>query len=411
MVPQSETLSRKSQQPPNPGKARIVVRPGRHFLQIPGPTNIPSAVLRALGRDIIDHRSAEFSSLASGVLEKLRRVVGTSSPIIIYPSSGTGAWEGALVNVLSPGDRVLMPETGFFSEQWTNLASRLGFDPVSIKGDWRTGASADAVERALDADTGTIIKAVAVVHNETSTGVRSHIDRVREAIDRAGHPALLLVDTVSSLGSIEYHHDGWGVDVMIGCSQKGLQLPPGIGINVLSDRALVASEASTTRKGYWDWGAILEFNADGFYPYTPPTNMFFALDASLDLLLGEGMDSVLTRHHRHASAVRAAVEAWGLEIQPTITDEQSNSLTAVRMFEGFDADELRKVVLDEFDTSLGTGLGRLRGRVFRIGHLGSLNDAMVIGAVGAVEAGLGRLGVPLEGSGLVAATERLAADR
>lgn len=382
---------------------------GRHFLQIPGPSNVPPEVLRALSRDVIDHRGPEFAELTSGVLQKLGRLVGTTSPIVIYPSSGTGGWEASLVNVLSPGDAILIPETGFFSDMWATLAQNLGYEVRTIPGDWRRGVQAAEVRAVLAEDDRRDIKAVAIVHNETSTGVRSDVESVRRAIDDAGHGALLLVDTISSLGSAEYRHDAWGVDVMVGCSQKGLQLPPGIGINALSERALSAHRGSTTPKGYWDWGPILDLNADGFFPYTPPTNMLFALDVSLDLLLGEGIEAVVARHDRLAEATRVAVNAWGLETQCQVPEDSSNSLTAIRVADGADADALREVVLRRFDTSLGTGLGQLRGKVFRVGHLGALNDPMLLGALGAVEAGLRSTGMRPRASGVAAAVEYLAA--
>jgi alanine-glyoxylate transaminase/serine-glyoxylate transaminase/serine-pyruvate transaminase len=391
------------------GDAGAPMTPGRHFLQIPGPSNVPSEVLRALSRDVIDHRGPEFAELTKGILQKLGRLVGSSSPIVIYPSSGTGAWEASLVNVLSPRDAVLIPETGYFSELWGKLASSLGYDARTVAGDWRRGVRADDVAAVLADDHERAIKAVGIVHNETSTGSRSDVLRIRQAIDSVGHDALLLVDTISSLGSAEYRHDDWGVDVMIGCSQKGLQLPPGLGLNVLSGRAVEAHRASTTPKGYWDWGPMLELNPSGYFPYTPPTNLLFGLDVSLDLLLAEGLHAVVARHDRLAHATRLAVDAWGLELQCVVPDELSNSLTAIRLGAIADADALRDVVLRRFDTSLGTGLGRLRGTVFRIGHLGSMNDPMLLGALGAVEAGLWSSGLASARSGVAAAVEYLAA--
>lgn len=381
---------------------------GRHFLQIPGPTNVPPIVLRALGRDVIDHRGPEFATLTTRILHKLGRLVGSTSPVVIYPSSGTGAWEASLVNVLSPGDAVLIPETGHFSQLWSGLATKLGYDVRTIPGDWRRGVRPDDVATALADDRDRAIKAVGIVHNETSTGARSDVLAVRRALDDVGHDALLLVDTISSLGSADYRHDDWGVDVMVGCSQKGLQLPPGLGLNVVSERALAAHRVSTTPKGYWDWSPMLELNPSGYFPYTPPTNLLFGLDVSLDLLVGEGLDAVVARHDRLADATRTAVLAWGLELQCVAADDLSNSLTAVRVGQHLDADALRAVVLDRFDTSLGTGLGRLRGSVFRIGHLGAMNDPMLLGALGAIEAGLLSCGVALPGSGVAAAVERLA---
>ena len=382
--------------------------PGRHFLQIPGPTNIPSEVLAALGRETIDHRGPEFVALTRRVMGKLGEVIGTSWPVVIYPSSGTGAWEASLVNTLSPGDRVLVAETGFFSELWGSVAANLGFDVQQIPGDWRHGADPEAISRTLRLDVSGEIKAIAVVHNETSTGVLTRIPHVREAINETGHEALLLVDTISSLGSAEYHHDEWGIDVTIACSQKGLQLPPGIGINALSDRALRAHQTSSTPRSYWDWTPMIRDNANGLFPYTPPTNMLFALDVSLDLLLNEGMEALVERHARHSAATRAAVLAWGLETQSVLPEEQSPTLTAVRVPETVDADDLRRVVLEDSDTSLGGGLGRLKGTLFRIGHLGAFNDAMLLGTIGAVERGLVRIGISNAGDGVAAAMNSLA---
>jgi alanine-glyoxylate transaminase / serine-glyoxylate transaminase / serine-pyruvate transaminase len=389
----------------------MTTRPGRHALQIPGPTNVPDRVLRALARPTIDHRGPEFAALAKEVLAGLREVFRTSGPVVVFPSSGTGAWEAALVNTLSPGDRVLMFETGYFATLWRDMAVRLGLAVEFVPGDWRHGVAPAAVEARLADDRARAIQAVAVVHNETSTGVASRIREVRQAIDRAGHPALLLVDTISSLASIDYQHDAWGVDVAVGCSQKGLMLPPGLGLNALGPKAIAASRSAKLPRSYWDWEPMVRDNAAGFFPYTPATNLLYGLGEALALLREEGLENVLARHVRHAAATRAAVSAWGLETVCADPAEHSNSLTAVMMPAGHDADALRKVILDRFDVSLGTGLGKLKGKVFRIGHLGSLNDGMLAGALCAVEMGLALAGVPFRRGGVAAALERLGAAR
>ncbi|MFL5215551.1 MAG: pyridoxal-phosphate-dependent aminotransferase family protein [Microvirga sp.] len=383
-------------------------QPGRHFLQIPGPTNTPLPVLAAIAKPTIDHRGPEFGILGREVLAGIKTVFKTRNPVVIYPASGTGAWEAALVNTLSAGDRVLMFETGWFATLWNKMATRLGLRPEFIKGDWRTGVNADAIETRLAEDKAREIKAVAVVHNETSTGVASGIAAVRRAIDKAGHPALLLVDTISSLGSIDYRHDEWGVDVTIGCSQKGLMLPPGLGFNAVSEKALRTPRTARLPRSYWDWAPILEANAAGAWPYTPPTNLLYGLREALDLLLAEGMANVFARHARHAEATRRAVRAWGLELVPLDDREHSASLTAVFMPEGHDADELRALVLERYDVSLGAGLGKLAGRVFRIGHLGDLNDVWLAGALAGVEMGLVGAGVPVARGGVQAALDHLA---
>jgi alanine-glyoxylate transaminase/serine-glyoxylate transaminase/serine-pyruvate transaminase len=384
---------------------------GRHFLQIPGPTNVPDRVLRALSAPTIDHRGPEFAALAADVLERLPRVFRTSGPVVMYPSSGTGAWEAALVNTLSPGDRVLAFETGHFATLWRTLAERLGLVVDFVPGDWRHGVDPEVVHERLAADRarGAQIRAVCVVHNETSTGVASRVAEVRPAMDAAGHDALLLVDTISSLGSIDYRHDAWGVDVTVGCSQKGLMLPPGLGFNAVSERALEASRTARLPRAYWDWGPILASNRDGAFPYTPPTNLLYGLREALDLLPAEGLDAVLARHARHAAATRRAVRAWGLELVPLDDREHSASLTAVFVPDGYDADEVRRLILDRYDVSLGAGLGRLAGRVFRIGHLGDLNDVWLAGALAGVEMGLTGAGVPIRPGGVQAAIEHLAA--
>lgn len=382
-------------------------RSGRHFLQIPGPTNVPDRVLRAMDHPTIDHRGPTFAKLAGEVLEGLKPVFGTTGPVVVYPSSGTGAWEAALVNTLSPGDRVLMSETGQFSALWVELAKRLGLDVQLLAGDWRHGADPDAIEAALAEDRDGRIKAVAVVHNETSTGVVSRIGEIRQAIDRAGHGALLMVDTISSLASIDYRHDEWGVDVTVAGSQKGLMLPPGLSFNAISDKALAAARGSTIKKSYWDWEAMLDANAQNVFPYTPATNLLYGLKEALAMLMEEGLANVFARHERHARAARAAVGAWGLEVLAKDPGEYSGSLTAVLLPEGKDADELRKIILERFDLSLGNGLGKLKGRVFRIGHLGWFNDLMLAGTLSGIEMGLGSFGMSRNASGVLAALDVL----
>jgi alanine-glyoxylate transaminase/serine-glyoxylate transaminase/serine-pyruvate transaminase len=386
---------------------------GRHFLQIPGPTNVPDTVLRAIDYPTIDHRGPEFAQLGLKVLADIKPVFQTRQPVIIYPASGTGAWEAALVNTLSAGDAVLMVETGHFASLWKKLAERLGLKPEFIAGDWRSGVNAESVHARLAADTQHRIKAVAVVHNETSTGVTSNIAAVRKAMDAAGHPALLLVDTISSLGSIDYRHDEWGVDVTIAGSQKGLMLPPGLSFNAVSTKALEASKTAGLPRAYWAWDEIITANASGYWPTTPSTNLLYGLSAALDQLLAEGMQNVFARHDRHAEATRRAVRAWGLDILCTNPAEYSSALTAVLMpldasGKSHDADALRKRVLERFNMSLGTGLGKLAGRVFRIGHLGDFNDLSLLGTLGGVEMGLQAAGVPHRKGGVQAAIDYLA---
>ena len=383
-------------------------RAGRHFLQIPGPTNVPDRVLRAMDMPTIDHRGPGFQALGREVLEGVRTVFRTAGPVVVYPASGTGAWEAALVNTLSPGDRVLMFETGHFATLWRELATRLRLEVEFVPGDWRSGVPAAALEERLRADGGGAIRAVCVVHNETSTGVATDIPALRRAIDAAGHGALFMVDTISSLGSIDYRHDEWGVDVTVAGSQKGLMLPPGLSFNAISGKALAAHAESRSVRSYWDWSAMLGPNASGFFPYTPATNLLYGLREAVHMLLEEGLDAVFARHARHAEATRAAVEAWGLEILARDPAERSNSLTAVLMPAGHDADRFREVVLDGWDMSLGQGLGRLKGRVFRIGHLGDFNDLMLAGTLAGVEMGLARAGVPHRPGGVQAALSRLA---
>jgi alanine-glyoxylate transaminase/serine-glyoxylate transaminase/serine-pyruvate transaminase len=399
--------------------ARLNSHPsGRHFLQIPGPTNVPDRVLRAIDYPTIDHRGPEFQALGRKVLAEIRAIFQTRSPVIIYPASGTGAWEAALVNTLSPGDSVLMCETGHFASLWKKIADKLALEPIFLggfdEGSWRRGADSGAVEARLAQDTQHAIKAVCIVHNETSTGATSDIAAVRRALDRTSHPALLLVDTISSLGSIDYRHDEWGVDVTVAGSQKGLMLPPGLSFNAISDKALAASKNARLPKAYWGWDEMLEANAKGFFPYTPSTNLLYGLSEAIDLLQEEGLPQVFARHARHAEATRRAVTAWGLEILCEVPSERSNALTAVMMPKDstgrpHDADHLRKIIHENFNMSLGQGLSKLAGWVFRIGHLGDFNDLTLAGTLAGVEMGLGLAGVPHRAGGVQAALSHLAA--
>jgi alanine-glyoxylate transaminase/serine-glyoxylate transaminase/serine-pyruvate transaminase len=382
-------------------------RAGPHFLQIPGPSNVPGRLLRAMAKPTIDHRGPEFQALAKVALEAIKPIFKTEQPVIIFPASGTGAWEAALVNTLSPGDRVLMYETGQFATLWRELAERLGIVPELIGGDWRGGVRADQIEERLVADTGHEIKAVCVVHNETSTGATSKIAQVRQAMDRAGHPALFMVDTISGLASADYRHDEWGVDVTISGSQKGLMLPPGISFNAVSPKAVEASKSAKLMRSYWDWAGQLANNGTGNFPYTPNTNLLYALVEACEMLMEEGLDNVFARHERHAEATRRAVRHWGLEIQCSEPSEQSPVLTGVVMPDGHDADAVRAVILDKFDMSLGSGLGKIKGRMFRIGHLGDLNDLMLTGTLSGVEMGLALAGVPHQKGGVQAAMDYL----
>jgi len=382
---------------------------GRHFLQIPGPTNVPDRILRAMDYPTIDHRGPEFQQLGRSVLAGIRKVFQTSAPVVIFPASGTGAWEAALVNTMSPGDALLMCETGHFATLWKRMAERLGLAVDFIPGDWRHGADPAAIEARLAADVGHRYRAVCVVHNETSTGVTSLVDEVRRAIDRANHPALLMVDTISSLGSIDYRHDEWRVDVSVAGSQKGLMLPPGLSFNAVSAKALDAAKRSRLPRSYWDWNEMLAPNANGFFPYTPATNLLYGLHEAIAMLLEEGLPAVFARHRRHAEATRAAVRAWGLEILCQDPAEYSPVLTAVIVPDGHDADTLRKVALEHFNLSLGQGLGKLAGKVFRIGHLGDFNDLTLLGTLGGVEMALGLAGVPHHKGGVQAAMDSLAA--
>ena len=381
---------------------------GRHFLQIPGPTNVPDRVLRAMDNPTMDHRGPDFGKLGAQVLGRVKQVFQTSGPVVIYPASGTGAWEAALANTLSPGDAVLMCRTGWFAHLWQEMAERLGLKPEFIETDWRRGADVGAIGEALVRDAQHRIKAVCVVHNETSTGCTSRIDEVRAAIDAAKHPALLMVDTISSLGSIDYKHDAWGVDVTVAGSQKGLMLPPGLSFNAVSAKALAAAEGAKLPRSYWDWRPMLAANATGYFPFTPATNLLYGLDAACEMLLEEGLVNVFARHDRHAEATRRAVRAWGLEVQCAEPRHYSSALTAVRVPDGHSANALRAVILERFNMSLGNGLGQLNDRVFRIGHLGDFGDLSLVGALGGVEMGLRAAGVPHAPDGVAAAMNYLA---
>ncbi len=386
----------------------MAAKSGRHFLQIPGPTNVPDRVLRALSKPTIDHRGPEFGVLGKELLAGLRRVFKTANPVVIYPGSGTGAWEAAIVNTCSPGDRVVMFETGHFATLWRDVATRFGVTVDFIPGDWRTGVDAAKLEAKLAEDRGHTIKAVAVVHNETSTGVASRIPELRKAIDAARHPALFLVDTVSSLGCIDYRHDEWGVDVAVSASQKGLMLPPGLSFNALSPKAIAAAKSARLPRSYWDWDQMLRDNAGGYFTYTPSTNLLFGLREALLMLEEEGLEAVFARHLRHGEAARAAVKGWGLELVGTDPREYSPCVTAVMMPAGQDADGFRKLVLDRYDMSLGTGLGKLKGKIFRIGHLGDFNDLSLAGVLAGVEMGLSLAEIPFKRGGIAAALDRLA---
>ena len=389
-------------------------RPGRHFLQIPGPTNVPGRVLEAIARPTIDHRGPGFAALGRACLDGMRRIFGTEGRVYVFPASGTGAWEAALVNTLSPGDRVLVYETGHFARLWAGVARRLGLEVETVEGDWRSGVDPEAVESALARDTragaGGAIRAVAVLHNETSTGAASDVAAVRRALDACGHPALLLVDTVSSLASMPYEHDDWGVDVTVAGSQKGLMLPPGLGFNAVSEKAWRAGADAKLARSYWDWRAMDDPNAAGYFPFTPATNLLFGLREAVAMLEEEGLERVFDRHRRLAAAARRAVQAWGLEFNCRPPEHRSASLTAVRTPDGWSADALRALILERFDVSLGNGLGKLHDRVFRIGHLGDLNDVTILGTLAAVEMGLSLAGAPFQRGGVDAAMDHLAAE-
>ena len=380
---------------------------GRHFLQIPGPSPVPDRILRAMDMPVIDHRSEEFARLARTVLEGSQKIFQTSGPVLIFPSSGTGAWEAAIVNTLSPGDKVLMVETGHFATMWRNMALRWGIEVDFLPGDWRRGADPAEVETRLAADKSHAIKAVMVVHNETSTGATSRIAEIRATMDRVGHPALLMVDTISSLGSVDYRHEEWKVDVSVSCSQKGFMLPPGLGFNAISEKARAASKTNKMPRSYWDWEEMLKPNAKGFFPYTPATNLLYGLREAIAMLLGEGLDKVFARHQRLAAATRTAVDHWGLEVLCQEPLDYSPVLTAVLMPPGHDADEFRKIVLDNFNMSLGSGVSKVAGKVFRIGHLGECNELTLLGALTGVEMGLSAAGIPHRTGGVDAAMKLL----
>lgn len=380
---------------------------GRHFLQIPGPTNVPERVLRAMARPTIDHRGPQFAALALELLKGIKEIFRTKGKVVIFPSSGSGAWEAALVNTLSPGDKVLMFETGQFAFLWQDMARKLGLDVEFVPGDWRHGVEPDQLETLLREDRGHAIKAVGIVHNETSTGIASRIGAARKAMDRARHPALLMVDSISSLGSMPFDHDEWGIDVTVGGSQKGLMLPPGLSFNAISDKALAASKTARLNRAYWDWQGMLTPNQSGFFPYTPATNLLFGLQESLTMLHEEGLENVFARHARHGEATRRAVRAWGLEVVALNPAEYSASATAVFVPAGYNADELRKTILEQFNMSLGNGLNKVAGKVFRIGHLGDFNDLMLAGTLCGVEMGLEVAGIPHKTGGVAAALDYL----
>ena len=383
------------------------IKPGRHFLQIPGPTNVPDRVLRAMDYPTIDHRGPDFAELGLRVLDRIKLIFKTSEPVIIFPASGTGAWEAAMVNTLSAGDKILMFETGHFSTLWYDIAHKFKLEIDFVKGDWRTGVDPNIVESKLKEDTEKKIKAVCAVHNETSTGVTSRIGEIRKAMDNADHPALLFVDTISSLGSIDYRHEEWKVDVTVGGSQKGLLLPPGLSFNAISSKALDAYKNSDLPKSYWDWEPMIENNKKGYFPYTPATNLLYGLDEAINILTEEGLENVFNRHIRFAEATRIAVNAWGLEILCKNPKEYSSSLTAVLVPEGHDADSLRKIILDDYNMSLGTGLAKVAGKVFRIGHLGDFNELMLAGTLSGVEMGLMKSKIPFKKGGILKALEFL----
>jgi len=380
---------------------------GRHFLQIPGPSAVPDQILRAISRQTIDHRGPDFAKVGLKALEGIKTIFKTKNNVIIYPSSGTGAWEAALVNVLSCGDRVLMFETGHFATLWKHLAERVGVKPEFIEGNWRGGADPEKIEAYLSEDKSHEIKAVCVVHNETSTGSVSPIAEIRKAIDRANHPALLMVDTISGLASIDYRHDEWGVDVTVSGSQKGLMLPPGLSFNAVSEKALKASQTANLQRSYWDWADMIGPNKTGYFPYTPATNLLYGLNEAIDMLHEEGLENVFARHARHGIATRAAVRAWGLEVLCAQQGQESGVLTAVMMPEGHSADAFRATTLENYDISLGNGLSKVADKVFRIGHLGDFNDLMLMATLSGVEMGLQKAGIPHQSGGVMAAMEHL----
>ena len=380
---------------------------GRHFLQVPGPTNIPDRVLRAMDLPAMDHRGPKFADLSKSILERTKLIFKSTDPVIIFPSAGTGAMEAAIANTLNEGDKVLMFETGHFATEWCQAAQRYKLNVDFVPSEWRTGADPKIVEQKLLADKNHEIKAVLVTHNETSTGIASRVEEIRKAIDATKHPALFMVDTISSLGSFNYEHQKWKVDVSVGGSQKGLMLPPGLSFNVVSNKALEAYKNSKLTKSYFDWGQMIENNKNGFYPYTPAVNLLYGLNESINMLLEEGLENVFARHARHAEATRIAVHAWGLEILAKNPVERSNSITAIMVPTGHDSDNLRKIILDNYDMSLGTGLAKIKGKVFRIGHLGDFNDLMLAGTLAGVEMGLKQSGIPFKPGGIMKALDFL----
>ncbi|MBT7933812.1 MAG: aminotransferase class V-fold PLP-dependent enzyme [Thiotrichales bacterium] len=380
---------------------------GRHFLQVPGPTNIPDRVLQAMAFPAMDHRGPDFQNLSNSILKKVKLIFKSEDPVVIFPSAGTGAMEASLANTLSEGDKILMFETGHFATEWCQAARRYKLDVDFVPGDWRTGVDPRIVEKKLNEDKNHEIKAVLVTHNETSTGIKSQVEEVRKAIDSTKHPALFMVDTISSLGSYNYDHQKWKVDVTVGGSQKGLMCPPGLSFNAISPKALEAYKKSNLTKSYFDWGQMLENNKNGFYPYTPAVNLLYALNEAVDMLLEEGLENVFKRHKRHADATRIAVETWGLEILAKNPIERSDSITAIMTPEGHDSDNLRKIIYDNYNMSLGTGLNKVKGRVFRIGHLGDLNDLTLAGTLSGVEMGLNQSGIPFKKGGVMAALDFL----
>ena len=386
----------------------MAYRAGRHFLQIPGPSPVPDRISRAIDAAVIDHRGPDFGDLGFSVLSGMQRIFKTKSPVIIYPSSGTGAWEACLLNVLGAGDQVLFYETGHFANLWKQMADRLGIQTEFLGGDWRNGVDANRIEQRLRDDTGCLIKAVCCVHHETSCGITSDIQAVRKAIDSTGHPALFLVDSISGLASVDYEHDLWGADVTVSGSQKGLMMPPGLGFNALSDRAIEAAKKGGSKRSYWDWQEMLTANASGYFPYTPATTLFYGLREAIAMLEEEGLENVFSRHKRLADSCRAAVDAWELETVCLNPQEHSNALTGIMMPDGHDADHVRQLILEHFNMSLGTGLGKIRGKAFRIGHLGDINELMLMGVVCGVEMGLGLAGVPHQSGGVEAAMRSLA---
>ena len=386
----------------------MAYRAGRHFLQIPGPSPVPDRISRAIDAAVIDHRGPDFGDLGFSVLSGMQRIFKTKSPVIIYPSSGTGAWEACLLNVLTAGDQVLFYETGHFANLWKQMADRLGIQTEFLGGDWRNGVDANRIEQRLRDDPAGLIKAVCCVHHETSCGITSDIQAVRNAIDSTGHPALLLVDSISGLASVDYEHDLWGADVTVSGSQKGLMMPPGLGFNALSDRAIEAAKKGGSKRSYWDWQEMLTANASGYFPYTPATTLFYGLKEAIAMLEEEGLQNVFSRHQRLADSCRAAVDAWELETVCLNPREHSNALTGIMMPDGHDADHVRQIILQHFNMSLGTGLGKIRGKAFRIGHLGDINELMLMGVICGVEMGLGLAGVPHQSGGVEAAMRSLA---